>query len=466
MAYHHQHHQLSQEQQMALQQHLTDQAAAAAAPASLLRTILPLDGAAPPQPKAGQHQHQHHQQQQQHHHHQHLGAGPNWLSNALLRSQYGGEAAESVAQGNQAGHGGSNFLNLHTNSDLVASSQWLSRTIDDSVLAMPHESAGFSGGNNDNSNDSNSNQSGSKAELTDGGGGGEVAGGGGGGGGEGVVNWQNAKCKADVLGHPLYEQLLSAHVACLRIATPVDQLPRIDSQLAQSQQIVAKYSALSNGRTMVGDDKELDQFMTHYVLLLCSFKEQLQQHVRVHAMEAVMACWEIEQSLQSLTGVSPGEGMGATMSDEEDDPVDSDANLFDGGLDGVDTMGFGPLIPTESERSLMERVRQELKHELKQGYKEKIVDIREEILRKRRAGKLPGDTTSVLKAWWQSHAKWPYPTEEDKARLVQETGLQLKQINNWFINQRKRNWHTNPSSSTVLKSKRKRYSICRVSDSN
>ncbi|KAJ6406893.1 hypothetical protein OIU84_010413, partial [Salix udensis] len=40
---------------------------------------------------------------------------------------------------------------------------------------------------------------------------------------------------------------------------------------------------------------------THYVLLLCSFKDQLQQHVRVHAMEAVMACWELEQSLQSLT---------------------------------------------------------------------------------------------------------------------------------------------------------------------
>ena len=34
------------------------------------------------------------------------------------------------------------------------------------------------------------------------------------------------------------------------------------------------------------------------------------------------------------------------------------------------------------------------------GYKDKIVDIREEILSKRRVGKLPGDTTSVLKAWW------------------------------------------------------------------
>ncbi|KHN45260.1 Homeobox protein knotted-1-like 3 [Glycine soja] len=64
--------------------------------------------------------------------------------------------------------------------------------------------------------------------------------------------------------------------------------------------------------------------------------------------------------------VSPGEGMGATTSDDEDEQVDSDANLFDGALDGPDSMGFGPLIPTENERSLMERVRHEVKHELKQ----------------------------------------------------------------------------------------------------
>ncbi|KAL8149778.1 hypothetical protein AgCh_006694 [Apium graveolens] len=268
-------------------------------------------------------------------------------------------------------------------------------------------------------------------------------------------DWQNAKCKADVLSHPLYDQLLAAHVSCLRIATPVDQLPRIDAQLAQAHLNVQKYVALGENNNQPLDDKDLDQFMTNYVLLLSSFKEQLQQHVRVHAMEAVMACWELEQSLQSLTGIAPGEGTGSTMSDD-DDQADSDTNMFEGSLDGQDSMGFGPLVPTESERSLIERVRQELKHELKQGYKEKIVDIREEILRKRRAGKLPGDTTSLLKAWWQSHSKWPYPTEEDKARLVQETGLQLKQINNWFINQRKRNWHSNPSSSTLPKNKRKR----------
>ncbi|AQK69106.1 knotted related homeobox6 [Zea mays] len=284
--------------------------------------------------------------------------------------------------------------------------------------------------------------------------------------------------KAAIAAHPLYERLLEAHVACLRVATPVDQLPRIDAQIAaRPPPLAAAAGAAAAGGPSGGE--ELDLFMTHYVLLLCSFKEQLQQHVRVHAMEAVMGCWELEQSLQSLTdqlieqyyrnhrrqaklsearigsaGASPGEGTGATMSDDEDNQVDSEANMFDGN-DGSDGMGFGPLMLTEGERSLVERVRQELKNELKQGYKEKLVDIREEIMRKRRAGKLPGDTASVLKAWWQAHSKWPYPTEDDKARLVQETGLQLKQINNWFINQRKRNWHSNPTSSGE-KTKKKR----------
>ncbi|CAH8362895.1 unnamed protein product, partial [Eruca vesicaria subsp. sativa] len=234
--------------------------------------------------------------QQQHHHHQqpppppppappqqqHFQGTPppNWLNTALLRSDNNNNS--------------NNFLNLHTSTAAsssdspssaaaaVAANQWLSR------------SSSFLQRNN----------AGAEAMM---GGGGEMKSGGGGeskndgGGGEGVVSWENARHKAEILSHPLYEQLLSAHVACLRIATPVDQLPRIDAQLAQSQDVVAKYSALGAGQGLVGDDKELDQFMTHYVLLLCSFKEQLQQHVRVHAMEAVMACWEIEQSLQSLT---------------------------------------------------------------------------------------------------------------------------------------------------------------------
>ncbi|KAF5478355.1 hypothetical protein F2P56_004921 [Juglans regia] len=289
-----------------------------------------------------------------------------------------------------------------------------------------------------------------------------MIGGGGAGGSSGGLNGEvgvsgehQRQLKAEIATHPLYEQLLAAHVSCLRVATPIDQLPLIDAQLAQSHHLLRSYASQRSHSLSPHERQELDNFLAQYLLVLCSFKEQLQQHVRVHAVEAVVACREIENTLQALTGMNLGEGTGATMSDDEDD-LQMDFSLDHSGGDGHDMMGFGPLLPTESERSLMERVRQELKVELKQGFKSRIEDVREEILRKRRAGKLPGDTTSVLKNWWQQHSKWPYPTEDDKAKLVEETGLQLKQINNWFINQRKRNWHSNSQSVTSLKSKRKR----------
>ncbi|PPS09104.1 hypothetical protein GOBAR_AA11540 [Gossypium barbadense] len=270
-----------------------------------------------------------------------------------------------------------------------------------------------------------------------------------------VTGDQNRHLKAEIATHPLYEQLLAAHVSCLRVATPIDQLSLIDAQLAESHNILRSYASQQQGHSLSPHERqELDNFLAQYLIVLCTFKEQLQQHVRVHAVEAVMACREIENNLQALT-VTLGEGTGATMSDDEDE-LQMDFSMDQSGPEGHDLMGFGPLLPTESERSLMERVRQELKIELKQGFKSRIEDVREEILRKRRAGKLPGDTTTVLKNWWQQHSKWPYPTEDDKAKLVEETGLQLKQINNWFINQRKRNWHSNSQSVTSLKSKRKR----------
>lgn len=71
----------------------------------------------------------------------------------------------------------------------------------------------------------------------------------------------------------------------------------------------------------------------------------------------------------AFLGATPEESTGATMSDNEDDNTDEngdlDANLPDQGLDGLD-MGFGPLVPSEAERSLIERVRLELKTELKE----------------------------------------------------------------------------------------------------
>ena len=40
--------------------------------------------------------------------------------------------------------------------------------------------------------------------------------------------------------------------------------------------------------------------------------------------------------------------------------------------------------------------------------------------------------------WLLENFQNPYPTKIEKQQLVEETGLSLRQINNWFINARER----------------------------
>ncbi|KAL2993913.1 hypothetical protein AAZX31_10G138200 [Glycine max] len=83
---------------------------------------------------------------------------------------------------------------------------------------------------------------------------------------------------------------------------------------------------------------------------------------------------------------------------------------------------------------------QELKEMLLRKYGGYLSSLKKEFLKKRKKGKLPKDARMVLMDWWNTHYRWPYPTEEEKVQLSEMTGLDQKQINNWFINQRKRHW--------------------------
>ncbi|KAI8073836.1 homeobox KN domain-containing protein, partial [Gongronella butleri] len=59
-------------------------------------------------------------------------------------------------------------------------------------------------------------------------------------------------------------------------------------------------------------------------------------------------------------------------------------------------------------------------------------------LDKRRRGNLPKPVTAILKKWLLEHCRNPYPTEEEKKLLKEQTQLTLNQISNWFINARRR----------------------------
>ncbi|XP_039446564.1 homeobox protein PKNOX1-like [Culex pipiens pallens] len=51
---------------------------------------------------------------------------------------------------------------------------------------------------------------------------------------------------------------------------------------------------------------------------------------------------------------------------------------------------------------------------------------------------LPKRATSVLRGWLFQHLVHPYPTEDEKRALAAQTNLTLLQVNNWFINARRR----------------------------
>ncbi|ADM12468.1 TALE/PBX transcription factor [Encephalitozoon intestinalis ATCC 50506] len=50
----------------------------------------------------------------------------------------------------------------------------------------------------------------------------------------------------------------------------------------------------------------------------------------------------------------------------------------------------------------------------------------------------PMDTSQLLRSWLKENMDNPYPSDAEKAYLCQKTGLGPAQINNWFINARRR----------------------------
>nr|XP_018669120.1 transcription factor protein isoform X1 [Ciona intestinalis] len=56
----------------------------------------------------------------------------------------------------------------------------------------------------------------------------------------------------------------------------------------------------------------------------------------------------------------------------------------------------------------------------------------------KKRGIFPKQATNIMRAWLFQNLTHPYPTEEQKKSLANQTGLTILQVNNWFINARRR----------------------------
>lgn len=72
------------------------------------------------------------------------------------------------------------------------------------------------------------------------------------------MDWEEARKRCLIISHPLYAGLLTTHAACLRVGTPVDQIPNLDAQLIQAPIVVEKYKLLQDQLVDITEDEQED----------------------------------------------------------------------------------------------------------------------------------------------------------------------------------------------------------------
>ena len=103
----------------------------------------------------------------------------------------------------------------------------------------------------------------------------------------------------------------------------------------------------------------------------------------------------------------------------------------EGGILNAETNGVEDDNDATEWKDIMEAVNGVPVTELTSGF----------LSKKKQMGKrgvLPKQATNVMKQWLFQHLIHPYPSEEEKKQLAEETNLSNLQVNNWFINARRR----------------------------
>ncbi|KAK4786611.1 hypothetical protein SAY86_010444 [Trapa natans] len=239
--------------------------------------------------------------------------------------------------------------------------------------------------------------------------------------------------KSQIATHPLYPELLSAYISCQKVGAP----PEIASLLEEIGQLVNRRT--SSNCAKIGADPQLDEFMESYCEVLHRYKEELSRPFD----EASIFLRDIQSQLSSLCwDNTPRTAATATLlgpGNSHSHSADEAAAAMEDELSCGEATGA---ISEAREGSIGadDRSDREMREMLRNKYSGYLSSLRKEFLKKRKNGKLPKDARAMLLDWWSAHYRWPYPTEEEKLKLSESTGLDQKQINNWFINQRKRHW--------------------------
>ncbi|PIA25029.1 hypothetical protein AQUCO_13300021v1 [Aquilegia coerulea] len=234
--------------------------------------------------------------------------------------------------------------------------------------------------------------------------------------------------KAKIITHPQYSNLLEAYMDCQKVGAPAEVVNRLTA--VRSEFETNQKANLKMNYTSAHGDPELDQFMEAYCDMLAKYREELTRPLH----EAMEFMRRIEEQLKSISNEplhiftdEKCDGLGSSEDDQDDSRGETEVPEID---------------PRAEDR--------ELKNHLLKKYSGYLSSLKQELSKKKKKGKLPKEARQKLLNWWELHYKWPYPSETEKVALAESTGLDQKQINNWFINQRKRHWKPSEDMQFVM----------------
>ncbi|KAJ7946339.1 putative Homeobox protein knotted-1 [Quillaja saponaria] len=231
----------------------------------------------------------------------------------------------------------------------------------------------------------------------------------------------SSSVKDKIMAHPHYHRLLAAYVNCQKVGAPPEVVERLE-QACASAATLGDHTA---GTGCIGDDPALDQFMEAYCEMLTKYEQELSKPFK----EAMLFLQRIECQFKALT--IPSSDSACNEATDRNGSSEEDVDVHNHFID-----------PQAED--------QELKGQLLRKYSGYLGSLKQEFMKKRKKGKLPKEARQQLLDWWSRHYKWPYPSESQKLALAESTGLDQKQINNWFINQRKRHWKPSEDMQFVV----------------
>lgn len=234
--------------------------------------------------------------------------------------------------------------------------------------------------------------------------------------------------KAKIISHPHYSNLLQAYMDCQKVGAPPEVAGRLTTVRHEYEARQRAILLNTSGCRDSYKDPELDQFMEAYYDMLIKYKEELARPIQ----EATEFMRQIESQLSTFTISSTNASMDRIFIS----PDDSKGEVIGSSDEEHEHSGGETELPEIDPRA----EDRELKNHLLRKYSGYLSSLKQELSKKKKKGKLPKEARQKLLSWWELHYKWPYPSESEKVALADSTGLDQKQINNWFINQRKRHW--------------------------